>query len=274
MEIALREKPPCGLSLLAQSTPRGLTRISGRLQLQCLIRAAAITPGFCLEGLAISDGDIGIQKVNFDSCVTYLSMTALSQEDRPLAKVAFKNIGRLSWELPNYDAKGFVFEPMLRDGHVNRILALMPSLEDLTLKRSRRQSRFPLPIAYTVTRSRSDRLRSVTLNSSEFEEDEFIEFVTHHANSLRFLSLNQFALQQGTLRSFLTRLRDGLNLENLLLVQLAVLGTLPLSNEHYTISNIDTGRARNRLYGEAMDDIDTFVTKKTNDYLAKVFCSA
>jgi hypothetical protein len=232
-----------------------------------------ITPGFRLEELTISDDDIGIQKVDFDRCVTYLWMTELSPEDRPLAKVAFKNIRRLSWELPNYDATGFVFEPMLREGHVNRILALMPSLEDPTLKPSRRQNRFPLPIACAVTRIRSDRLRSVTLNYSEFEEDKFIQFVTHHVTSLRCLSLNQFALRKGTVRLCLTRLRDGLNLENFAIrVQVAVLGTPPLPNEYYTISNTDTGRARNRLYWEAIDDIDAFVTKKTNDYPAKVFC--
>jgi hypothetical protein len=177
------------------------SRDTGRLHLQHLIRAAGVT-GAQITDLTILDSENAMAQ----------AVLRLHPADLFTARRAFQHVRRFHFKLPEYTNKGSQVA-IFAEGQLGELIQSMPELEELTLVASSCSPNVPWSTICGTKQLAS--LCSLDLQRFNFHEDEFLDFLTRHAGSLKAVSLFYVEMYSGTFMSLFHRMRDALRLDRL-----------------------------------------------------------
>lgn len=211
------------------------SRDTGRLHLQHLIRAASVTDSKITD-LTILDSENTMAR----------AVLQLHPADLCVASMAFQHVRRFHFRLPEYTKHNHV--SIFAEGQLAKLIQSMPKLEELTLITSPCSPYVPWS---TICGSRQlVSLCSLDLQGFSFHEDEFLDFLTRHAGTLRDLCLFCVQLYSGNFKSLFHRVRGALRL-----------GRFELTGEFED----DDGKFLSYSFNAAMA-IERFVTRRSSIY--------
>ncbi|KAH7371767.1 hypothetical protein BKA64DRAFT_715256 [Cadophora sp. MPI-SDFR-AT-0126] len=174
----------------------------GRRHLRNIIRATAAAAAVTVTELAISD---------FDNIMA-TRILSLRPEDLKLAVLAFQHVKKFFFKLPDFTAKASD-ERIFAGGQLAQLIQAMGCLEELTLVSNSCNPYVPWKAICGTERLAS--LRVLDLQSFDFQEQEFMEFLLRHKTTLRVLKLFCIEMYSGTFPNLLSRIRENLDLVSL-----------------------------------------------------------
>ncbi|KAG4437428.1 hypothetical protein IFR05_007110 [Cadophora sp. M221] len=160
-------------------------RDHGARHLRNIIRATAVA-GAKITELALSDSD--------NTMATRI--LSLRPEDLIIAVVAFRNVKKFYFKLPDFTASELDVD-IFAAGQLARFVQAMGCLEELTLVSSSCNPYVPWEASF------------------DFHEQEFMEFLLRHRTTLRVVKLFCVEMYSGTFTSLLCGMREGLSLVSL-----------------------------------------------------------
>lgn len=194
-------------ALLIPYYNRHVRKDQGRRHLRNIIRATAAAVVELTE-LVISDSDN----------IMATRILSLRPQDLRTAVLAFQHVKKFYFKLPDFTANASD-EKILAGGQLAQLIQAMGCLEELTLVSSACNPYVPWEAVCGETRLCS--LRVLDLQSFDFQEQEFMDFLVRHKTTLRVVKLFCVEMYSGTFFSLLSRMR-----ENLELVSLELTGVL------------------------------------------------
>ncbi len=172
---------------------------AGRRQLRNIIRAAWATN---ITELTLSDSNNTMTP----------RILALRPEDLSLAIKSFRHVKKFYFKLPDFNSKeedGDIFAA----GQLAKLVQAMGCLEELTLVSSSYNPYVPWSSICGV--ERLPFLRVLDLQSFDFQEKEFIDFLIRHKMTLRVVKLFCVEMYSGTFASLFQNMRENLSLTSL-----------------------------------------------------------
>ena len=194
-------------ALLIPYYNRNIRKDQGRRHLRNIIRATAAAVVEVTE-LVISDSDN----------IMATRILSLRPQDLQIAVLAFQHVKKFYFKLPDFTANASD-EKIFAGGQLAQLIGAMGCLEELTLVSSACNPYVPWEAICGNRRLGS--LRVLDLQSFDFQEQEFMEFLVRHNTTLRVVKLFCVEMYSGTFLSLLSRMR-----ENLELVSLELTGVL------------------------------------------------
>ncbi|PVH74333.1 hypothetical protein DL98DRAFT_658814 [Cadophora sp. DSE1049] len=188
-------------ALLIPYYNRHIRKDQGRRHLRNIIRATAAATVKVTE-LAISDSDN----------IMATRVLSLRPEDLKIADFAFQHVKKFYFKLPDFTANASD-EKIFAGGQLAQLIQAMGCLEELTLVSSSYNPYVPWEAICGTKRLAS--LRVLDLQSFDFQEQEFMEFLLRHKTTLRVLKLFCAEMYSGTFSSLLSRMRENLDLVSL-----------------------------------------------------------
>lgn len=274
IQISKPKRYPFGMDFRPHHTRQhyALERLEdcGRLQLQYLIRAAAAAgKELQLENFHILDQ--GPHEHKWGYLRMHPDSINLSSDDISLARVAFRNVRHFTLQMP----KG-----SFRDqGGIAGFLNSMSSLERFDFSQPDQQSPWwPHSFLCAVLNDvHWKMLHSIRFPNFRFDINDFIQFATRHADTLKSLRFDSLYVWDCPLRTFLTSLRRILDLDEFILQ-----GDVMASNGQFYHRNYMIGQNEHGEWGDIdendesfnveewhldlIKDIGAFVTKKSDAY--------
>ncbi|PVH84521.1 hypothetical protein DL98DRAFT_512428 [Cadophora sp. DSE1049] len=196
-------------------------RDCGRIQLQYLFRAGD-AGGLQLNHLKIcGTNDGGARSYPHSMSPSFMHLNA---SDMACAKSVLRPIRDFQWIMPDcYDRDNddtispFSLNSVLKQGFSGKLLDLMPSLETLFIEPSGERGDCTLDHGLTlrdlVGRKKKPSLRKIELYFLEFDEDDFVEYLSSQSDTLKSVTFLACGLFTGSMKTLCKRLRARLSLD-------------------------------------------------------------
>jgi len=197
-------------------------RDCGRIQLQYLFRAGHAA-GLRLNHLKIcGTNDGGARTYPHSMSPSFMNLGA---SDMACAKTVLKSIQDFQWIMPDcYDRDSedtmsySSLNSALQQGYSGKLLDLMPSLETLFIEPSGERGDCTLDhglkLRDLLGRKKKPSLRKVEFYFLEFDEDDFVEYLSSHSGTLKGVTFLACGLFTGSMKSLCKRLRARLSLDH------------------------------------------------------------
>lgn len=232
--------------------------LSGKKQFEIFMRAV-IEAGedFHLTDLSIKDFRDSLHGEHLNG--VHAGIIFSSPEYLGLAKLAFKNMEKITWFYPMYTR---VYASNQQKA-LNGLLRTMPLLKEMSLSDSSRHHK-PFDIPDILGDITWKDLHTLRFHKMQFEGRELYEFAGRHSSTLRFLNLGCARIIYPTFKFFLLKMRElCCKLEKFELVHDVCVYTDKGEWKVPMWYGGEESEAQHRMLVRALGD---FVTRKVDDY--------
>ncbi|KAK0107227.1 hypothetical protein ONS95_003929 [Cadophora gregata] len=193
----------------------------GRIQLQYLLRAGDAA-GLQLNHLKLcGTNDSGTRSYPHSMSPSFMNLSA---SDMACAKAVLRHIRDFQWIMPDcYDRDSgdtmnqSSLNSVLKKGYSGKLIDLMPSLEAIFIEPSGERGDCTLDhglmLRDLVGWRKKHSLRKVEFYFLEFDEDDYVEYLSSQSDTLKSVTFLACGLYTGSMKSLCNRLRTRLSLE-------------------------------------------------------------